>query len=88
MASEVELKHVVVHKHILNEFNVTHCGIKIKVIIALAKFNHLTFQITSRWLFIAESEKVIAKDTKNSSYTVWYGVVAKLSWLGSCFVCS
>ena len=44
----MKLKHVVVHEYILNEFNVMHCGIKVKVIKALAKFNQLTFQITSR----------------------------------------
>ena len=89
---ELKLKHVVVYEYILNEFsvmycgikvkvtNVMHCGIKVKVTIALAKFNHLLFQITSRWLFIAESEKVIAKYTSiytvyKSIYTVLYNLV-------------
>ena len=33
------------------------CGIKVKVTLELAKFNHLIFQITRSWLFIAESGK-------------------------------
>ena len=40
---EMKLKNVVVHEYILSEFNVKHHGIKVKVIIALAKFNHITF---------------------------------------------
>ena len=42
-----ELKHVVVYENILDEFDVRHCGIKVKVTIALVKLNHLIFQITS-----------------------------------------
>ena len=88
----VEIKTCLVYEYILNEFsvmycgikvkvtNVMHCGIKVKVTIALAKFNHLPFQITSRCLFIAESEKVIAKYTSiytvyKSIYTVLYNLV-------------
>ena len=36
-------------------------GIKVKVILALAMFNHLIFQITSRCLFIAGSGKCYSK---------------------------
>ena len=56
-----ELKHVVVYENILDEFNVRHCGIKVKVTIALVKLNHLTFQITSRWLFIADNDEIYCK---------------------------
>ena len=42
----------------MDEFNVGRCGIKIKVIMALAKFTNLIFQITSRWLLhIADCTK-------------------------------
>ena len=41
----------------MDEFNVGHCGIKIKVIMAPANFTHLIFQITSRWLHIVDCAK-------------------------------
>ena len=39
MVREMKLKHVVIHNNIMHEFNVLHCGIKVTVTIALAKFN-------------------------------------------------
>ena len=56
MVSKMKLKHFVVYENILHE-NVGQCGIKVKVTVAFAKFNHLILQITSRWLFVAESGK-------------------------------
>ena len=58
MVREMKLKHVVVYENILDGLNVEHCGVKVKVTIALAAFNHLSFQIKSRWLVIAESRKL------------------------------
>ena len=55
MVRRMKIKTYFSTKNILDEFNVGHCGIKIKVTIALEKFNHLIFQISSRWLFIADS---------------------------------
>ena len=49
---------------ILNEFNVGHCGIKVKVTVALAKFIHLIFQITSRWIFNTVTGKRFSKRYK------------------------
>ena len=69
----MKLKHVVLYDNILDRFSFR---------LALAKFNHLIFQITTRWLFIADIDysenkkivKIIPKDTNNISYTfsvVW-----------------
>ena len=52
---EMKLKHIIVYENVLNKFNVGNCGIKAKVTKALAKFNHLIFHTTSRWLYIADS---------------------------------
>ena len=60
MASRMKLKHVV-YENILDEFDAGQCGMKIKVTMALAKFNHLIFQITSRCLIIADSSKRYSK---------------------------
>ena len=49
MDSRIKIKNVA-YKNIINDFNVMHCEIKVKVFITLAKFNHhLICQITSRW---------------------------------------
>ena len=58
MVREMQLKHVVdlVYENIMHEFHVGQCGIKVKVTIALAKCNHLPFQITGRWLFLLDSD--------------------------------
>ena len=43
MVRGINIKHVVVSEGILDEFSVGHYGIKVKVTIALAKFNHYNF---------------------------------------------
>ena len=55
MVKQKTLKHTLVglYKNVFDEFNVGHCGIKVKVTKVLAKFSHLIFQITSRGLYIA-----------------------------------
>ena len=55
MVRKVKLKYAAVCENVLKEFNVAHCGIKVKITKVLAKFNHLIFQITSR-----DCDKVIA----------------------------
>ena len=73
MATKMKSKHAAVYENILDEFNVGHCGIKVNVTIALAKFNNLIFQISSRWLFIADSAKSFSKRHQlHISYTVRY----------------
>ena len=58
MVREMVLKYAVVYENVLHEFNFGHSGIKRKVNnIAHAKFNNLIFQITNRWLFIADSDR-------------------------------
>ena len=57
----MKLKHIALYKNILDDFNVMDCGIKVKVTITLAKFNNLLFQITSRWLYIADCDKSYSK---------------------------
>ena len=52
MFKKIKFKHVAVYESILDEFSVGHYGIKVKVSLTHVKFNHLIFQITSRWLFI------------------------------------
>ena len=47
----------------MHEFNFRHCGIKVKVSVALAKFNHFIFKITRRWLFIGESDLKLQQKT-------------------------
>ena len=42
--------------------------IKVKVIIVLEKLSHLVFQITSRWLFIADGGKSYCKAHQLYSY--------------------
>ena len=37
MVREIKSKHVVVYENILHNFSVGHCGIKVKVTVALAK---------------------------------------------------
>ena len=56
MTREIKLKHVSVYKNIFDEFSVVHFGMKVKVTVSLAKFDHLIFHYISRWLFNADSE--------------------------------
>ena len=70
MVRKIIFKNAVLCKNIMDYFNVGYCGIKIKATIALAKLIRLIFQITNRWCYIADSDKFIAKDTNNISYTV------------------
>ena len=81
MVRTMKVKHVVVglNENILDEFNVEHCGFKVKVTLALAMFNHLIIQITSRCLFIAGSGKCYSNRYQlYISYTVRH-VVGKLN---------
>ena len=75
MVRKMKLKYVVVDENILDDFNVGHCGSKVKVTVALEQFNNLIFQITSRWLFIPESGKRYSKRHQlYIFYTVRYSV--------------
>ena len=85
MVREKKLKHIVEYENILDEFNVGHFGIKVKESIALY---HLNIQITSRWLFIADSDKSYSKNTNNISYTVVYALGNKTSFMRNLLACS
>ena len=82
MDRKMKLKHVVVYENILDEFKVGQCEIKVKVTIALAMFNHLIFQIISRWLFIADSGKSYISLIMSGTLRE-----AKLNVLGICLAC-
>ena len=43
MVSKMKLEHFVVYDNILDEIHFGHYGIKVKVPIALTKFNHFNF---------------------------------------------
>ena len=43
MVRKMKLKHNVIYENILDKFNVGHCGIKVNVTFAPAKFNHSIF---------------------------------------------
>ena len=64
------------YENILKEFSVEHCEINVKATVALAKFNHLIFQMTSIYLFIANSGKV--KTDTNNICTVSYAEVFQI----------
>ena len=63
------VKHVVVYENILVGFSVGHCEFKVNVTLALAKFPHFIGQITSRWLFIADSGKSYKRHQLYISYS-------------------
>ena len=54
MVRKIKLQDTLVYENVLG-VNVGHFGIKVKVTIALAKFNHLIFQIASRWHYIPDN---------------------------------
>ena len=64
------------YENILKEFSVELCGINVKATVALAKFNDLIFEMTSKYLFIANSGNVTA-DTNNIC-TVSYAEVFQI----------
>ena len=56
----VYIKHTVQHdvyENVLDELNVGHCWIKVKVTNSICELDYLIFQITSRYFYIVDSGK-------------------------------